>query len=94
MTGTVVGCANYVDDDQDTRFQAIIYYQVELNIYNGKDPSAGLTPRYDTDEKIDLLYMPGQPDFVVINNSVDLRINCWSIRLGCFHSQVVLREFS
>ena len=74
-TGTVVSYETYTDSDQDTRYQAIINFQVGGTVYRHKDPSATLSPTYDINQPVDLLYRPDAPEFVVINRTVDLWLN-------------------
>jgi len=72
VTGTVTGYQTYVDDDQDTRYQAVINFQVGKTVYRHVDPSGSLSPRYASGEPVELLYRPEDPRDVVINNPVDL----------------------
>ena len=74
-TGTVVSYETYIDSDQETRYQAIITFQVGGTTYRHKDPSASGSPRYDINEPVNLLYKPDQPEYVVLNKPLDLWLN-------------------
>lgn len=75
VTGNVVGYETYTDGDQQTRYKAVINFQVGGTVYRHVDPSASLNPNYGIGEPINLLYEPDNPRNVTINRTVDLWIN-------------------
>lgn len=75
VTGTVSGYQTSLDENNNTRHQAIITYQAGSEVYSYKDPGASIVPKWAVGAPVELLYLPGQPELAVINNPVDLWVN-------------------